>query len=352
MAQWMRNESELDDFQHQISTMTIDKSMAVIGCAGSGKSIIALHKAKQIAAVGGEYYVIVYTKALRKFIEDGIRTLDLDPGRVVYENQWTGQGSPSTQYIIVDEAQDFTRNQIGVFLSKHSKSISFFGDSAQQLYDNRMQMNDIIGMDKKLSVQKLEWNYRLPKKVARVAEYLLAEDHNDTNFVNRCRLEGEQKPQIYQFSDSDAQLDYIIKSINEKKLTDVGILIPTNKLVDKVKTYLESKGLTPEVKLRNRNTPNANDDEITLDFTSQNPKILTYHSAKGLQFNDVFLPFCESATIDHPRTPDFYQKPLYVAFTRTLNNLYVLYADKLSAYFDDVPKDLYLTQDSEGNVDF
>ena len=31
----------------------------------------------------------------------------------------------------------------------------------------------------------------------------------------------------------------------------------------------------------------------TLDFDSTNPKIMTYHSAKGLQFEAVFLPFIE-----------------------------------------------------------
>ena len=33
-------------------------------------------------------------------------------------------------------------------------------------------------------------------------------------------------------------------------------------------------------------------------FSSDNPKICTYHSAKGCQFNDVFIPNCEDELID------------------------------------------------------
>lgn len=52
--------------------------MVVSGSAGSGKSLIALHKAKQIAALGESYTIIVYTKSLRKYFEDGLKNWDLE----------------------------------------------------------------------------------------------------------------------------------------------------------------------------------------------------------------------------------------------------------------------------------
>ena len=42
--------SSLDDFQRQLIDRKNNKSIVVSGSAGSGKSLIALHKAKQIAA--------------------------------------------------------------------------------------------------------------------------------------------------------------------------------------------------------------------------------------------------------------------------------------------------------------
>ena len=44
--------SSLDDFQRQLINRKNSKSMVVSGSAGSGKSLIALHKAKQIASQG------------------------------------------------------------------------------------------------------------------------------------------------------------------------------------------------------------------------------------------------------------------------------------------------------------
>lgn len=42
------NDSELDDYQVKIINKRTDNSFIVKGCAGSGKSILALWKAKQI----------------------------------------------------------------------------------------------------------------------------------------------------------------------------------------------------------------------------------------------------------------------------------------------------------------
>lgn len=53
--------SSLDDFQRQLIDRKNNKSIVVSGSAGSGKSLIALHKAKQIAALGESYTIIVYT---------------------------------------------------------------------------------------------------------------------------------------------------------------------------------------------------------------------------------------------------------------------------------------------------
>ena len=43
------NENQLDDVQTQISTQSLEKSIFLTGCAGSGKTILALHRAAKIA---------------------------------------------------------------------------------------------------------------------------------------------------------------------------------------------------------------------------------------------------------------------------------------------------------------
>ena len=77
----------------------------------------------------------------------------------------------------------------------------------------------------------------------------------------------------------------------------------------------------------------------TLDFTTDKPKLMPYHSAKGLQFETVILPFYEGATDKDLR------KPLYVAMTRTYRYLYVMYSGiSIAQPLQQVPEYLYMKE--------
>ncbi|WP_039223387.1 DEAD/DEAH box helicase family protein, partial [Clostridium novyi] len=72
---WFIKESKLDDDQKSIYKENETYNFIVTGCAGSGKTILAIHKLIQI--LGSEeknfdsYLFTVYTKALLEFIKDG-----------------------------------------------------------------------------------------------------------------------------------------------------------------------------------------------------------------------------------------------------------------------------------------
>ena len=66
---FMVKESELDNIQLRVLDQTLDKSCIVTGCAGSGKSVIALQKAKRIQNErGGNYKIIVFLKSATALI--------------------------------------------------------------------------------------------------------------------------------------------------------------------------------------------------------------------------------------------------------------------------------------------
>ena len=74
----MIKESELDEDQIKVLMATLDKSCIVAGCAGSGKSILALIKAQRIQKErGNNYKVIVFTKALCHYMNTGRKELGL-----------------------------------------------------------------------------------------------------------------------------------------------------------------------------------------------------------------------------------------------------------------------------------
>lgn len=125
-------DSELDDYQVKVINKKTDNSYIVKGCAGSGKSILALWKAKQIQDEHkGTFLYVVYTKSLRQYMNDGIMQVGLPARNVVNYDACFSWGKDqfgsfvrggwkmgNYDYIILDEAQDFSREDIDILKSK------------------------------------------------------------------------------------------------------------------------------------------------------------------------------------------------------------------------------------------
>lgn len=333
-------EEELDDYQVKIINKRTDSSFIVKGCAGSGKSILALWKARQIQEKGNSFLFVVFTRALKQYMRDGITQIGISADNVENYNQcffWKKDGEiwkkgdwkkGEYDYIIVDEAQDFSREDILLFKSKATKALLLYGDSAQQLYkfftDKTAISMDEMAYITKFPTEQLVFNHRLPKRIARLAEKINVE--ND-DLENRCRNEGTEFPKILEYPTLNSQLDAIAEIIKNRNFEDVGILVRNNKDVEIVAKHLKSIGLDVEAKIN---------DNVELNFNSSNPKIMTYHSSKGLQFEAVFLPECTVSDNDS-------RIALYVALTRTYQSLYITHSGNLSNFFDAVPKNLYET---------
>ena len=261
-------------------------------------------------------------------MRDGIRTIGLRDDRVLHYKQWADrEGYPSADYIVVDEAQDFNAEQISAFRRSARKALLLYGDSAQQLYNFKvpppLSMEQIMAQTG-FPNEQLVFNHRLPKKIARFAQYL---SETDDELELRCRNEGTELPKILKYPSLDAQLDAIAQIIKARNFQDVGVLLPLNEQVEHAFKYLIKKGVNAERKSR---------EGMDLNFTSDNVKIITYHSAKGLQFEAVFIPNCNVNEADK-------RVSLYVAITRTYQSLYIMHSGDLSTFFDIIPSNLYET---------
>ena len=325
---WMVREEELDDDQYKIKVMKMDNYI-VEGCAGSGKTILALQKAKEIQDLGlGSYLVIIYTVTLRSFIKDGVTSLGLDPDRVCNFHSLDKNGFDSADYIIVDEIQDFSAGDIIKLKNMAKKNFIFFGDDAQQVYaykNNDINLNQIMDLSniKKENHKILEKNYRLPKPIADFAQLI---NSADNTLAERCMKVNGEKPNIIQCSSPKDQLDYIVNLIQNETLHDVGILVGTNEDIETLKYYFESIGFKAEYKYY-EDGEKYREWKSDLDFYTNLPKVMTYHSSKGLQFEHVFMPLCE-----YNYTKYSFQEAMYVAATRTSQRLIILYSYLLSPF--------------------
>lgn len=334
---FMIKESELDDIQQKVLDQTLDKSCIVTGCAGSGKSVIALHKAKRIQNErGDDYRIIVFTKALCDYMNDGRKQLGLTQ-QFYYHWQWKHRRNMEcADYIIVDEIQDFTREEIQEFIAAAKKNFFFFGDTGQSIYTTlkeTLPVESIRSMCPSSKEFPLYYNYRLPKPIAKITQDYVGVDVDPYGDGSVYRSEENAQPHIIKYTNLDEQINAIARIIKRRSLTDVGILVPSNEMIPKISQMLNTKGIDHEIRYNNKTSWTESKD--TLNFTTTNPKLMTYHSAKGLQFETVFIPGVMDALDTGAR------KALYVAMTRTFRDLYVMYDGSLPRPLSEVPQALY-----------
>ena len=336
----MVRESELDDDQIRVLSATLDKSCVVSGCAGSGKSVLALIKAQRIQKErGGNYEIIVYTKALCQYMNSGRKELGLK-NDIYYHWEWANKHHrPSADYVIVDEIQDFTQEEISEFINATKKNFFFFGDTAQSIYEGLKDTLSVeaIGYMLPMSQRPKEWglyrNYRLPVSVARFVQNVGVGLPEFEEAIYKSPIRNTV-PYVLQYGNTQEQISAIKRIINRNNLDDVAILLPDNESVKQVSSYLTNMDVNHELKYQDSN--NWHNNVENLNFNTTNPKVMTYHSAKGLQFETVFLP-CVNSSAERNR------KALYVAMTRTYKDLYVMYSGSMPDVLRRIPTSQYKT---------
>ena len=334
-SNWQISEDSMDDDQFDLYECKNDRSMLIAGCAGSGKSVIAMHKAEQLYALGQDVILIAYTKSLNSFMQNG----SLQPKfRFFYYYQWKKMNQPTADYIIVDEIQDFTKEEIQEFMNAAKKHFLFFGDTAQSIYrafgKNTMSVEEISKMTK-LNILRLYNNYRLPRPIAKITQTYVGvnvSEYKEKVYQNQ----DTELPHFVHCASEEAQMEAIAKLLNENTFRSIGVLLPTNPEVLRVCRYLKENNIRYEFKYNSDTdrTQSAN----CLNFQNISPKVMTCHSAKGLQFDLVIIPFFVGATDDEAK------KTLYVAMTRAMHSLYVLYSSPTIPYPLNVPSHLYLKE--------
>ena len=174
----------------------------------------------------------------------------------------------------------------------------------------------------------------MPKPIAKITQDYVAIDASE--YVDSIYKSTEKElPYLLRFVDEKSQIEAMVNIIEKKKMKNVGILLPNNDCVMSLIKSFSDIGFDCEYKYKTGDVST----EDNLDFRTNKPKVMTYHSAKGLQFETVILPFYEGAISKNRR------KALYVAMTRSYRFLYIMYSgNELKEPLKSVPTHLYTTK--------
>lgn len=333
---WLIPESKLDDIQYKI-LYDCNSDLTITGCAGSGKTILGIYKLVRIIKENlGSYAFIVFTLTLEKFIKTGIQELEGDSlsceelkNLKVYHSheilKIIDQGKfEKVDYIIIDEAQDLGENFYETIKKYVKKSIIILGDDEQQIYEFKKEEISMYNISKVLGIKDIEnikYNYRVPKPIAKFAGKII---NDNGELEKKCKKTVGDDPIIKKFDNFEKELEFISEFIDEEKITDAAILVFKNKEVEKIKDFFNRRNK----KIQCKYYYGDNECFNNIDFSSEIPKSMTYHSSKGLEFDYVFLPNLKRGNL--PK--DFNKNTLFVACTRAKKKLIITYSGKLSEY--------------------
>lgn len=360
MSTWLVPTNELTTAQNKAVEMDVSGHKAIIGAPGSGKTLVLAHRAnflrQKYDIANSSLHIFVYTNVLKNYIRAGLDLLDIPPECVTTFDSWCTDyykkninkslpkkdkyidydlirkkvyntlqsGSLKTKFYVglVDEGQDLDENAIAI-LSQIAHHVTICMDHNQQLYDSRppeSRILSLLGLRKKNMA--LLGAYRCSPYIVHMASRFIKDEFDQETFINQSQTEiqGRLTPLFYMAQDFDDETERLIQIIRDRQMRDkrIGILLPFNKHVYAMAKDLQDAGINVEVQNKNPNTNNR------LDFKTNNPKLMTYYSAKGLTFDSVLLPRL-SRSFFNTRwwTTERIQRLLFVGITRAKDWVYL-----------------------------
>lgn len=350
---WMIREDQLDPDQREFINFESKKSgnIWVKGFAGSGKSVLLIHSLKNVLQKepNAKIAVVVYTHSLIDMFKTGMKELNIPSSiPVMTYIEFCDKNSQNFDYIFCDEVQDLPSRALYA-MNNRSRKVIVAGDSNQSIYDtdprwdepvvNPSQVGDIINA----RAFSLNMIHRLTRSIIAAVQKLLP----SMNIwgAKRDLTKQDVNIRLCEASSETEEVKYIYQEA--QKGANVGdtsvILLPTLNMITKFANQILNANNKPQwsEKKNNWNKPDYGDlnrhfrnNGIKIQFIgsgygslsdaekNKEAILMTYHSAKGLDFDNVFLPYLNNSFYLHPSNASTL---FMVAMTRSRKNLYLTY---------------------------
>ncbi|RUT03995.1 DNA helicase [Dulcicalothrix desertica PCC 7102] len=364
---WLIPYPKLDSEQRE----TIDRILAnkgrnffIKGFAGSGKSIVLLHiliKAKQqnpalrVCVVGYTNSLVdMYNASIPPDIKNVSTSKSINNCGVDAKTYSAFEKSPQTyDMILVDEVQDLSEKVVSLLHSQCHQLI-VAGDGAQSIYEHGMPVAAMVSLINAVTIE-LKILHRLPNKIIEIVKAIFPS--NELEKASRSKLRNVDVT-LATALDVNEEIKYVFETASSyaNSRVSTAILLPQKRFIlgfidavlnlhnfdewqvkkkkfgedfDNLNNYLSKCGLS--IQYLGGGYGDLND--------TSKVHLLTYHSAKGLDFETVLVPnVCENINIWGRK--DIANNLFYVALTRSRINLYLSYTGKPHPYITRIPDNL------------
>jgi len=371
--QWMVPHNRLGEPQLDVLNRCLKRKKGhdwIQGFAGTGKTVLLIHAITEARTNRPELSVcvVVFTHALKDLVLNGIPDY-LDKVSVV-TNYSFKKNPRHYDLIIVDEVQDLEEDILRL-LTHYSNRLIVAGDEAQSIYKDRVSPEDI---DEILSPvkYKLVVLYRLTQTLRDIVRTILPNSQ-----IEGARISRMANVQVTLAHAENSSQEFVWVWQTSKKYAKQGapaaILFPQHHLITQFIDHIcQTEGIEQPSYEKNKYDRIDYDPvnehlrchDLQLQYlgsgfgslaeSDERPIIylMTYHSAKGLDYETVFLPYLNIGT-SFSQDYGLDRRLFFVAMTRSRRNLFMSYhSNQPHGYVCNMPQDLLHKIDCEvGNKD-
>jgi superfamily I DNA/RNA helicase len=341
---WMVKYEKLDEDQkYFVDNINKEDNIWLQGFAGSGKSIMLIHALEKKLKENSntKVCIVVYTRALIDMFKMGMTELEMQHVPIMTYHRFM-KTSDRYDYIFCDEVQDLPKDAL-ISMRNRSSHVFVAGDTNQSIYESTVSPSDIqeVIAPRAISLGRI---HRLTRSIINAVSNMLP--NLDIFSAKRDMTKQNVDIRLLNAENKNKEVEYIWKDAKEATANgySAAVLLPTH---DDVLTFInillpinkKESWVAQKNQYGKNNYHSLNQhffkEEMKLEYigngygsfinakNNRNLIIMTYHSSKGMDFENVFLPFLSNNLFINYRDEETL---LMVAMTRSNKNLYITYS--------------------------
>ena len=366
---------DLNKDQDEARAMPMEGQYLIVGGPGTGKSVVALWRARQMAEDGKDYTVLVYNQLLNqsnrhlfagdqtlaaktwdRWIREVIRSFlgtvpTLEPGNaggyspIDWESveqkiqELASYPDLSRQYLVIDEGQDMPPAFYRTLVNLGFENFYVVADQNQQIFpekcSSRLELENILDIDEGETLE-LSINYRNTHPIARLAEHFYPDDPASPKPDLPAVAPTARTPELWTYgTENTATLAEIANKIlrlsdrDPRKL--IGIITPNNNV--RTKFFDALRSANPEL---DNDTPPIQTysygQNEALDFGQGGLMVINAQSCKGLEFDIAIMADIDQHQPKHD-LPSL-KKRFYVMVARARDEVFLLRTGQICPVVD------------------
>ena len=328
------------DEQLEVYETPFAESLFVVGPPGSGKTVLAVHRAQMLASAEITVVLITYSRMLRRLIAqltgDQVQAQTMHtfvgtryvaqvnaaaPETARYVFDWNAMFrtlrlrgvAPKPVHVIVDEGQDLPKGFFRYLRDFVATTITVFADEDQALSDERCTPLDIKVAARLDDPVLLSGNHRNRPEIARVAEHFHA---GDAPVAEVHRGPSGELPRLDLYSENGA----IARIANWYRARGgrVGVAVVSNNTGEILFRQLQKELAGRRVQFYT--SDRKNEDQI--DLLESGITVLNVHSIKGQEFDTLYIMEIAKLLLE---ASDVDKRKMYMLCARARDSLFLMH---------------------------